>query len=324
MSRAKIVLFGLLVALSLSRAKEQTTAWQKAKLHARQANDAFERTHRFLYGWLRYQSITTSFVPQNILEQRYTWTIRNSAADLYPRLVLAGYFTDRPVLDQRLLLILNQEQKVCNRLGVLPDDVYLDDGSFVYADIDTGRIIFGASEYCKDGLVMITEVMGRTPWFDRMKQLADAILDLASVQTPYGVIPADNTEVNGEMLMTLTRLYTMTGEEKYIKWAERIADVYLFHIMPKNNDLPAFAWDFAADTSLTPEFKVSDHGNEILGGLALLYAVEKSLNSPKAGAYHDPLKKALDKLLDIATNDDGLFYTKVNPKTGQPTSEILT
>lgn len=309
---------------TISQSSEQSTTWLKAQKHAQQANDAFERAHRFLSGWLAYQDKNTKLLPERLSTGRYKWTVHNSAADLYPRMVLAGYFTDRNLLNNNLLEILTQEQLLTNRLGVLPDHVYIDDGSFVYDKIDTTRLIFGASEYCKDGLLMIAEVMGDSPWYDRMVELENAIWDIAPIKSPFGRIPAIDTEVNGEQLMVLTRLYTKTGEQKYLDWARRIGDTYLLHIMPKNHDLPAYKWDFSADTSLSDIFKISDHGNEILGGLALLYSVENDLGSERAAKYKAPLQRALDRLLEIGVNEDGLFYKSVDPLSGQVANNTLT
>lgn len=308
----------------LLMASEQSTVWLKARQNGVQAREAFDRAHRFALGWIAYQNQTTKLLPERTADDRQKWTIHNAAADLYPRMLLAGYFTDHTLYNERLLPILQTERELTNRLGVLPDGVYIDTGEFIHDEIDTTRIIFGASEYCKDGLLMLTEVMGEGPWYDRMVELEEAIWQLARFNTPFGKIPVNDSEVNGEQLMVLTRLFTKTGDVKYLEWARRIGDTYLLHIMPKNNGLPAHKWDFEADTSLTKTFRLSDHGNEILGGLALLFAVESELGSERADSYKEPLKTALDIILENGRNEDGLFYSQIDEKTALPATDQLT
>jgi DUF1680 family protein len=81
----------------------------------------------------------------------------------------------------------------------------------------------GASEYAKDGLVPIVELTGRNQWFDRLRGITEDIFKNANFDTPYGRIPSDDMEVNGELLQVLPRLYAMTGEKKYLDWAHRLA-----------------------------------------------------------------------------------------------------
>ena len=60
-----------------------------------------------------------------------------------------------------------------------------------------------------------------------MKAVQDEIWSEPTIDTQYGRIPSTNIEVNGEQIQALTRLYTMTGEKKYLEWAERLANYYL-------------------------------------------------------------------------------------------------
>ena len=38
-----------------------------------------------------------------------------------------------------------------------------------------GHVIFGASEYIKDGLIPLNELIGQSPWQDRMMELLDEL-----------------------------------------------------------------------------------------------------------------------------------------------------
>ena len=74
----------------------------------------------------------------------------------------------------------------------------------------------------------IVEITGReSPWFERLRGLVEDIFKHAPIETPGGRIPSTNIEVNGELLQILPRLYSMTGELKYLDWAHRLADHYL-------------------------------------------------------------------------------------------------
>lgn len=96
-------------------------------------------------------------------------------------------------------------------------------------------------------------------------------------------------EINGEQIQVLVRLYTMTGERKYLTWAERIADTYL---------LPG---------GYVPK-RLRDHGCEIIGGLGLLLGVESEHNPDKAKVYLPLMKEMLDAVLEKGTNDDGIMF----------------
>ncbi|HSP44338.1 MAG TPA: hypothetical protein VLO11_15805, partial [Luteolibacter sp.] len=145
-----------------------------------------------------------------------------------------------------------------------------------------------------DGLIAIVEVAGTdNPWFERMRAIEDDIWKHADIATPYGNIPTNNIEANGEQIQALVRLFTATGERKYLEWAERLADYYL---------LPG---DFV------PE-RLRDHGCEIIGGLGLLVAVQ-SLHHPEKARVHLPLvQRMLDEVLKRGTNEDGFIFNTIN------------
>jgi len=159
-------------------------------------------------------------------------------------------------------------------------------------------MIFGASEYAKDGLIPIVEITGKDyPWFDRMRGLVDDIFKHARIDTPYGKIPSTNIEVNGELLQLLPRLYSMTGERKYLDWAHRLADHYL----------------------LTGKFvpsRLSDHGCEIIGGLGLLFAVDSTACPQKCAEYKPHMQYMFDEILRRGTNSDGIIIGSLQAGEG--------
>jgi hypothetical protein len=197
--------------------------------------------------------------------------------------------------------------------GPLPRTIELPSGNVRAEGPET--LIFGGAEYVKDGLLSIVERLGRGPWFDRMEEIVRAIIDRAPVETRLGKIPSNGTEVNGDLLQVLPRLYWATGKNEYLEMAERIAEVYLFEMMPKNNGLPAASWNFKEAKPYDPAFGLRDHGNEIVPALSEIYFLEKLRKRPQAERYREPLKAFLDLLLYVGRTKEGLWYNRVSTKT---------
>ena len=77
-------------------------------------------------------------------------------------------------------------------------------------DLRTGKLgppsLFGAGEYAKDGLITVTELLGRTPWFYRMVDMVADAMERAPVESRLGKLPASDSELNGDFLQVLVRL----------------------------------------------------------------------------------------------------------------------
>ncbi|MHC4676807.1 MAG: hypothetical protein ACYTBZ_30350, partial [Planctomycetota bacterium] len=197
--------------------------WDRAERSARYAGIALSKVQR----WLHEQCLAVHDKRSGLFRPTgRQWNYRDTAADCYPFYIWAAYYTDKEVLDTVMVDTLKAEQRLCNHLDRLPVRYDMDTGKKIVTSFDT--IIFGASEYAKDGLIPIVEITGKQyPWFDRMRGLVDDIFKHARIDTPYGKIPSKNIEVNGELLQLLPRLYSMTREPKYLDWAHRLADYYL-------------------------------------------------------------------------------------------------
>jgi hypothetical protein len=224
------------------------------------------------------------------------WNYRDTAADCYPFYVWAAFYTEPDLLETVMLETLEAEQRLCNHLDRLPVPYNMDTQQKRVTDFDP--IIFSASEYAKDGLTPIVEVLGPdSPWAARMQSLVDDIFLHARIETPYGMIPSTNVEVNGELLQLLPRLYGMTGDPKYLDWAHRLADYYL---------LPG---------GFVPT-RLSDHGCEIVGGLGLLFAIDVKAAPEKADAYRPHLEYLYDTIIERGTNSDGVIIGAVQGGPG--------
>jgi hypothetical protein len=303
-----------IVALS-----EVPDVWATAARNADQASEPFQRCHRLMTTWYRHKGAGNHLLPQNLGSRQ--WTAENSAADLWSFFVITAYLTDQKALDGDIRQTLRDEIRLTTRVGRLPDAYFIDQNRFVRQDVNLPRIVFGASEYAKDGLLPIVELMGRTAWFTRIRDLLEDIFANAPVKTKHGDLPGDSAEVNGEMLQNLCRFYSATGDPRYKAWAERIGDAYFLDMLPKNNDLPCHAWDFAAGRPRNDVLSLSDHGNEIVFGLSELAVLEHVHDQAKAGQYLPAMRRMLDKLLSTAVNEDGLWVRTIQPSTGKVLSK---
>jgi hypothetical protein len=225
------------------------------------------------------------------------WNYRDTAADCYPFLTWAAYILDREALNGPVRGVLHAERRLCNHLDRIPVPYDYKNKKRIVVDYD--EMIFQASEYVKDGLIAIVEVTGKDEWFERMKEIEEGIWKHAKYDSAYGKIPSKNIEVNGEQIQALVRLYTMTAEERFLRWAERLADYYLL------------AGDFVPS-------RLRDHGCEIIGGLGLLLGVESEHNRQKARIYQPLIKKMLDEILRRGINEDGIMYNAL----GKPDSRL--
>jgi len=281
--------------------------WRQAEANARVQGEALERCRLFVDGWLAVADPQTGLVPQRL--GKPLWEPHNSAADNYPFLVLTTALTDRAMFDDVMRRMLDTERRVTNRVGVLPDVYNLDTHTFEHPEVKLDRLMFGASEYIKDGLLPLTEWLGESPWSERMIELLDAMWAAAPVPTPYGRIVSSNIEVNGEMLQTLSRLYWFTGRREYLDYATRLGDYYLLGDRHPTRDLH--------------QLRLRDHGCEIVSGLCELYATCHYAAADKAFAYRRPLHEMLDRILDVGRNEHGLFYNGIDPIAGVATNRGL-
>lgn len=280
-------------ALSTDRAKE----------NARLAGEGFRRCYDFLHAWMEQRDPKTGLIPRNLDQSKDIWNAQDAAADNYPFMVLTAALLDKKVFRKEMRQMLKKETKLTSRIGALPDTYSFSKQGFEKEEPEMDGIIFGASEYIKDGLLPLTEWLGYSPWSERMLDILNDIWKYAPVETPYGKIPSTNVEVNGEMLQTLSRVYWMTGEEKYLDWAVRLGDYYLLgdHHPTRNQE----------------SLRLRDHGCEVVSGLCELYFAVSQVRKEKQAAYHEPIYEMLNRILETGLNEHGLMYDVVNPKTGE-------
>ena len=113
---------------------------------------------------------------------------------------------------------MRQKPGLTSRLGSLPDTYSFSKKGFANKDTVISDIIFGSAEYVKDGLIPLFEWLGPSPWSERMISIIDDAWKYAPFKTPYGNIISNDPEVNGDMLQSLSRIYWITGDKKYLTW----------------------------------------------------------------------------------------------------------
>jgi hypothetical protein len=309
---------GVLMILLTGSGGAQNDASARARANARQFERAVEASRKVLQAWLAHADPETLLLPDRPLPDRSKWiyTPHNSGADLYPYLILTAQLTDPDLYRGRMMDMLRNEVRFTTVQRSIP-------GDFSFATRAVGKpSFFGAGEYAKDGLIAVTEYLGRTPWFHRMVDLiADAMID-APIGSRFGALPAADAETNGDYLQALVRIAAMTGDRRFLDWARRVGDAYIEEVLPASGGVPGYTWDFQKHSG-ERRLRLRDHGNETIVGLGMLFALEHQLGSPRVKTYGPVIQRMLDRVLASA-NPDGLLYNEVNVDTLAPLDTRLS
>jgi hypothetical protein len=75
-------------------------------------------------------------------------------------------------------------------------------------------------------------------------------------------------------------------------------------------------WDLEKGRAATDIFNFADHGNEILGGLSELVLFLKETEHPRFVDFEKPMIRLVDRILDTGLNEDGIWYAKIEPSSG--------
>lgn len=303
----------------------QTDPAAEARVRGERFERAVDSMQRVLHVWLTHADARTLLLPDRLPgpgsglapgDTTRLYTPHNSGADLYPYLILTAELTDPDLVHGRLLEMLRNEVRYTNTPLGIPANL----------DLDTGVLgppsMFGAGEYAKDGLLAVTEYLGRTPWYSRMVDMTAAAMEHAAVDSRFGKLPASDSELNGDYLQVLARLANMTGDERYTTWARRIGDAYIEEVIPGSHGVPSGKWDFTTHTG-DQHLRLRDHGNELIVGLVLQYANERRSQSTRARTWRPVIATMLDRVLASA-NADGLLYDEVDTATLRPFTQQLS
>jgi hypothetical protein len=169
--------------------------------------------------WLEAADPKTLLLPDRLIgpgsgqkpgEDVRLYTPHNSGADLYPYLILTAHLTDPALYHGRMMEMLRNEVRYTTVQESIPANL----------DLRTGTLgppsLFGAGEYAKDGLLSVTEYLGRTPYYARMLDMVADAMNRAPVDSRFGKLPASDAELNGDYLQVLARLGPMTGDQRFV------------------------------------------------------------------------------------------------------------
>ena len=332
--RACMWIVALALALALVAAPSRYVVAREGRTGAaadpRARAERFERAvgaaDRVLRAWLAEADPKTLLLPDRLTgpgdgraagNRTREYTPHNSGADLYPYLILTAHLTAPDLLDGRLLEMLRNEVRytTSSARGV-PGALNLDTG------VAGPPSLFGAGEYAKDGLITVTEYLGRTAWYARMVDMIADAMTLSPVDSRFGKLPASDSELNGDYLQVLPRLALMTGDDRFLDWGRRIADAYIDEVLPGSHGVPSGQWDFTTHKG-DGTLRLRDHGNELVVGLVLQYALEHYKQTPRAAKWEPVIARMLDRILASA-NPDGLLYNVVDTETLTPKTDRLS
>lgn len=309
------ILFAVIIFLAIFSCQndnkfELSEAEEEIFTHAKQngilSSEGYARCRNFVTGWLEYADSASLLIPRNLESGIDFWNAKDAAADNYPFMVLTSYFTDRELFVGRMQAMLESEKKLTSRVNSLPDTYSFSKADFLNDELKMGQIVFGTSEYIKDGLLPLTEWLGPSPWSNRMIEMLYDLkreITIANDIDEEGFGRAPKEEVNGEMLQVLSRIYWMTGDEAFLDWAVEIGDHYLLGDHHPTRDLEYL--------------RLRDHGCELISGLCELYVTTHFARPDKKNEYQDPLYEMLDRILEVGRNADGFFYDGIDPQTGE-------
>jgi len=266
-----------------------TDPFRLAAQKANVAAEGYRRCMRYVEGWLDIADSETGLIPSST--SKHYWDAHNAAADNYPFMVLTTSICKKDMFNGRMLDMLNTEKRLTSTThGDIPCEIY----DFAQDRCTKGPTMFGASEYVKDGLMPLTEWLGTSPWSSRMIEIIDDMFAYGDVVTPQGkTVPSLGNEEAGEICQVLSRIYWLTGEEKYLDWAIWLADHFLH------------------DGEFPTDLRLRDHGCEIVSGLCEVYVTTHFARPEKALEYKPAIHGMLDYILEHGRNEHGIFYNEI-------------
>lgn len=294
--------------LALARARGDASA--AAAANGLLARDARLRAWRVLDYWLARRDPESGLWAHT--KGRPRWVPQNTGADLWPHLLSAAREL-APEHASTVAAALARERSVC---GALPCTILLSPPRAARPPM-TFRLS-QAAEYAADGLLPPAERYGRGPWFERLVEVANAVVDEMGPRAATG-----DSETDGNLLQTLARLAHATRDKRLVGAAERIADRYLLEWVPAAGGLPPGSWDIDRGAPASSVFRFRDHGAEILPGLAELYVAERALGRPAAARHRDPLRRLLARALAVERAPDGLWLDSVDLSTGAAAGGVV-
>jgi hypothetical protein len=276
------------------------------------------RAGRVLERWADRIDPETGLLPKGVDAADRLWDYADAGADLFPHLLIASHLLRSDAVAPLTAVIAAER-----RLGGsgLPGNVDL---ATDRSDPRPRDRMYGAVEYAKDGLLPLVERLGPGPWLDRLREIMLAVDAASAVNTRFGMIPSDESEINGQALQVYARLYWATGDDRYRASADRIARAYLDLALPNTGWVPTRTWDFARERPKSSVVQLRDHGNEVVAGLVEYHLIETALGLPSAADHRLRVRAMLDRLLAFGRDGHGMWRSAVDLETGESLKDTLS
>jgi hypothetical protein len=294
-----------------------------AEINAQLSQEALLRSLAVHKAWLGRRDPTTHLYAQS--EERPEWNYRNTAADFFGFHLHAGLRLNPSAMDS-LKQTLRAESAL-RTSGGLCQPVLARSGQNI--KVDQEELVFGSSEYIKDGLLSVYERYGNGLVGETIVSVVDAIIRESRHPSKSGVLPGRGTEVNGNMLQVCGRMSYALGREDYAEFAARIAEAMVRQALPANGGLLPMEYDYSADKVIDATVKLRDHGNEAVLGLAEVYAMAVARSAEprwqaRAGEWAEPLARLFETVLTHGVDGGGRLVVSMRVSPPGPSTDKIT
>jgi hypothetical protein len=294
-------------------AVESGSPMSVARANGSLATEAQARAAAVVKLWLTRLDPETGLPPTSFEPLNPVFVYGDAGADFMPHFGIAVKLLSENHFSLVLDMLANEDRLTTG----IPESIDLNTNRETSMNADDA--IFDAAEYVKDGLLPLIGRLGPDPWLARAREVTDAIIEAANVPTrTHARIPANSTEVNGDMLQVLSRLYWATRDARYLEAADRIALTYIEDVLPKTTYLPPNQWDFMENEPIgRRRLRLSDHGNEIISGLVEWHLIGSVLQLPGVESHRHAIRRMLDRILQTGRNEDGMWLRVIEIPSGR-------
>ena len=263
-----ILLWGVISPIFLHGAKIiDKCMYQKGLFLQKKDNSPMDSMGDLLNAWLSVKDEKTGLFPDNTFEKRYIYSPSDSGADLFPFLYISSFYFNKTVFND-----LNQTFEFQSTLW----NKY----NFKENNILESNSNYEMSEYLKDGMIPLLEFFQD----EKIYNCSSNIVRKLNI--------SDNPEIDGEILITISRLLLYEWNDELYEQGEEIFVHYINKIHISDDHLPVTYF--------------ADHGSEIIVGLVEFHNIRK--NNPKE--INTTLTLMFDSL--ISQLNDKFCWTKDN------------
>jgi hypothetical protein len=298
---------------------------EAANINSTFAREAHLRALAVHHAWLERRHPQTRLYSQGD-DHRPEWNYRNTAADFFA-FHLHAALRLKPSAMESIRETLGAEAALDTPEGLCQPVIA---ATAEPVAVDHDELLFGSSEYVKDGLLSVYERHGGALIGGRMFEIVDAIIAQSRTPSRFGNIPGHGAEINGNLLQVCGRLSYASGRSDLAEFAARIADAVIEQSLAANGGIPPQYFDYASNRVTDSSLKLKDHGNEVILGLSEAYAmaVDRGAEDPRwsqrAGRWCEPIARMYEIVLTHGVNNRGLLAVAMEPSPPRIVDERLS